>query len=715
MFKRYLFLLLSMIFIVPTLAQDDATTPQAAIDAALSAVAEQIGTSTTNYTYEFLGDTNDSSLGCPLVAGEELPYTTNTLLVTVIYPEGQQYTVRTSISGQPVILCDAQFSGDILASQVNDEDACTATPLAVMPAYAAPNINVEGVFSAGVEEYPVYGVSSDGGWYQIVSSLGLGWIEATSSTVTGNCDTVPTTSITNPVAEGVCFVTAQGGFTNVRSNPEGNLVGRIYENEVYQITARNTAGSWFYIQPAGWVSNTVIFQLGDCNAIPANDTAVGVGFATADGVVDTDTAFILERFACPADFAGYLVPRIQVGTGTAQVEAGTIPNTLRAFPSVDDSEGTRLGTIQPSRVIDRVISGPACNQGFVWWLVEVDGAVGWTAESNQSSDDYFLEPTGDVPIASGGSLDAIAVGTNPVISVAYNADGSRLFARTTEAGFGDAEVGAVIVYDANTGDSLARIEEPSGIVAMATALNANILAVAANTGTVTLYNMDTLEQVAQFPNSVDIADQAQMAITPDGTTLIIAQCLEDACTTGRISSLEIATETALAISDFNVPIIDLDISQNGSILAVVTSNSISFHAPNTLLETSSWENTDGFAINSVALNTDGSSALFAGCNNADCTEGRIGLITVSGASLVGIVPSHDSAASSIIYNADASRFVTVAEESNEIIERDATIGEETQRFMPDGVIISSVTYAPDGTSLIATTTDGQILFLALDS
>ncbi len=715
MFKRLLLLILGLSLAIPVLAQDDATTPQAAINAALTAVEAQVGTRATNFTYEFLGDTSNSALNCPLFAGEELPYTINALLVTVIYPDGQQFTVHTSISGQRVILCDAQFGDAVLANQVNPADACTATPLAALPAYAAPNITVDGVFSAGVEPYPVVGVSSDGGWYQIVSPIGLGWVEATSTTVAGNCDTVPTSSVTNPVAEIICFVSAQGGFSNVRSIPEGDLVGRIYENEVYQITSRNTAGTWFYIQPAGWVSNTVIFQLGDCNAIPVNDNAVGVGFVTDDGVIDTDAAVILEGFACPADFAGYMIPRISIGNGTAQVQQGTVPNTLRAFPSVDDTEGTRLGTIQPNRVIDRVMAGPACNQGFVWWLVEIDGAVGWTAESNQSSNDYFLAPTGDAPVLAQGAVDAIAVGTNPVIGVRYSADGTRLFARTTESGFGDGEVGAVIVYDALNGTSQARIEEPSGIAAIDTASEANILAVAANTGTVTLYDMDSLAPIVQLPNSFDIADQAKMEITPDGTILVIAQCLDDTCTTSRISSLDIASETVLAMDDLDLPIIDLDISGNGTTLAVLTTEGISFHSPDTLLSDSTWVNSDEFAINSVTLNDAGDSALFAGCNNAACTEGRIGLINVTAASLLGIVPSHDTSARGIIYNPDATRFITIAFDSNEIIERNAATGTETQRFTPADVIVTSVTYAPDGNTLTITTADGQILFLALDN
>ena len=461
MFKRLLLFMLSLMLVVPVLAQDADNTPTAAIDAALTAVEGEIGERAGSFNYRFLGESNDSSLGCPLVQGEELPFALDIVLVTVIYPDAQ-YSVYTSISGQVVILCDAQFGDDVLAEQIDSEDTCTATPLAALPAYVAPNINLDGVFTAGTEAYPVYGASSDGGWYQIASDAGLGWIEATSVTIAGDCDAVPTTSITNPVAEGVCFVTPQAGFSNVRSTQEGELVGRIYENQSYQISARNTSATWFYIQPAGWVSNTVIFQLGDCTNIPVNDNAIGTGFADIEtGVIDTDAAAILERFACAARFEGYLIPRITIGSGTAQVVAGTVPNTLRAFPSVDDAEAPRLGVIQPSRVLDRVISGPACNQGFVWWLVEIDSVVGWTAESNESSNDYFLEPAGNAPVAA-SALESIAVGDNPVTEIISNVNGSRLFVLTSEQGFGDGRLGVVIVFDGVGGESQARIEEPYG-------------------------------------------------------------------------------------------------------------------------------------------------------------------------------------------------------------------------------------------------------------
>ena len=54
------------------------------------------------------------------------------------------------------------------------------------------------------------------------------------------------------------------------------------------------------------------------------------------------------------------------------------------------NEGELLGLIEPGTVIDGELAGPACGDDFVWWLVEVDGIVGWTVES--SAPDYYVEP-----------------------------------------------------------------------------------------------------------------------------------------------------------------------------------------------------------------------------------------------------------------------------------------------------------------------------------
>ena len=79
----------------------------------------------------------------------------------------------------------------------------------------------------------------------------------------------------------------------------------------------------------------------------------------------------------------------------ARVTEGGSANRLRSAPSV---EGELLGLIEPGITIDAVLTGPACGDDFVWWLVEVNGIVGWTVES--SAPDYYLEPLDGTPFAT---------------------------------------------------------------------------------------------------------------------------------------------------------------------------------------------------------------------------------------------------------------------------------------------------------------------------
>ncbi|MGJ3237168.1 MAG: hypothetical protein ACFE0Q_00535 [Anaerolineae bacterium] len=726
MVKRLLLFIALFVLALPLYAQD-AETPQVAIESALSAVEAQVGERANNYTFEFLGETTDSSLGCGLVTGEELPFVVNAVRVNVIYPDAQ-YAVFVSINGQRVILCDSQFGEEVLSAQVDDTNACTVTPIAPLPAYIAPNITLNGVFTATTEPYRVYGASGDGGWYQIVGDAGLGWVEATSVTLNGDCEDVPTTALTTITDGAVCFVSALGGFSNVRTVPEGELVARIYQNETYQATARDSAGTWFYVQPLGWISNTVLTLTGACEDLPVNDNAVGIGFVDDLGTLDgtDDVTEVLARFRCPADFAGYLIPRISIGTANAQVQAGAVPNALRGYPSVDDNEGVRLGVIQPARTIDRVIAGPACNQGFVWWLVEIDDVIGWTAESNESSDDYYLIPTGDTPPAQDntapdapaptldGNLETLDMSDAPIDALVFTADSTRLFALTREQGFGDATRAVVLVYDLQTGAPLARIEEPAGISALAYASEADQVLVVNNNGTITLYDAQTLTQTTQLSEQLTSVEALQLALYPDASRVVFSTCVDASCQTSSIGTVTLADGTISNTQTVDSAASDLVLSVDTSTLALLTAEGVRFYNAETLEQISTWENSDGFPLDSVALTTDGESALVAGCNNLTCDQGRIGLVNVSDGALLGVVPSHETSATRITYRPDDQRFITVGEPSSVLIERNASTGNETQQFTVGGEqVVTSLAYAPDG-SLVAVGTDqGQVFFFPL--
>jgi hypothetical protein len=96
-------------------------------------------------------------------------------------------------------------------------------------------------------------------------------------------------------------------------------------------------------------------------------------------------------FECPPDFAGYLPPRISLETVGA---VATIAD-LRAMP---DYRGSIIGVVAPDAFINRVIAGPLCSSGFVWWLVDIEGLIGWTPESNAINEAYWIESLGDALI-----------------------------------------------------------------------------------------------------------------------------------------------------------------------------------------------------------------------------------------------------------------------------------------------------------------------------
>lgn len=91
---------------------------------------------------------------------------------------------------------------------------------------------------------------------------------------------------------------------------------------------------------------------------------------------------------------------------TAQIQARVapgLPNNLRAEPS---TTGGIVGEI-PGEGIFTTLAGPTCDElGYLWWQVDFDGLVGWTAEGRNG--DYLLEPLPGTPLPA--SLAPITAG-----------------------------------------------------------------------------------------------------------------------------------------------------------------------------------------------------------------------------------------------------------------------------------------------------------------
>lgn len=103
-----------------------------------------------------------------------------------------------------------------------------------------------------------------------------------------------------------------------------------------------------------------------------------------------------SSFDCP----GAAPPRLRVGEN-ARVLPGTA-NNLRGNPSLS---GGLTGRIPGGRKI-AVLDGPRCSDGYVWWQVNYNGSVGWTAEGE--GNDYWIEPLDSSSSSSSSSVSTVA-------------------------------------------------------------------------------------------------------------------------------------------------------------------------------------------------------------------------------------------------------------------------------------------------------------------
>ena len=152
-------------------------------------------------------------------------------------------------------------------------------------------------------------------------------------------------------------------------------------------------------------------------------TGLVVGLLTA-GLAQAQTPEIPSCLSAPA-------PRLRHDF-LAAVVPGTPPVILRDEPTF---RSNRLGTLTPGASF-RVVNGPVCADGIIWWKVSSAGVDGWAAEGQNG--DYFLMPYQPEPLATAEAgqvtvrhkgvyftLDsalAPAVAFEPVEVIPYNPD-----------------------------------------------------------------------------------------------------------------------------------------------------------------------------------------------------------------------------------------------------------------------------------------------------
>ncbi len=149
--------------------------------------------------------------------------------------------------------------------------------------------------------------------------------------------------------------------------PDGSAVA--YVNDIGQLVI------W---RPDGIEEIDTPFMLPDARSF----TPVFWGPAEWDNRLPAGTGRLFE---CP----GAPMARLVVGQ-SGRVIPGTSPNNLRDQPG---TSGTTVVGEVPAGGVFMVTGGPQCSDGLIWWLVNYEGTVGWTAEGDASA--YWLEPVAE--------------------------------------------------------------------------------------------------------------------------------------------------------------------------------------------------------------------------------------------------------------------------------------------------------------------------------
>ena len=382
-----LILILMLVFVaIPTShAQDPTSQVQAAIDA-LNDVFPGIG-QPNQWSYSF-GSTTNSNLGCELAASGDLGQRVNAYRVALTY-DSTVYIYYVSEDLSIIIPCSpGLIDGDDAQPTATTAPAtCTLTAtVAAANVREGPSTDeaIIGTTSRS-QSYPVTGRLNDNTWYQIQYAGGqAGWVGSSVAAISGDCTAVPVVSVTTtqptaiPTSAPACNFFSNGAAVRTAPDKSAETIETLQSGALQVVLGTSVDGAWYYVQltrgRAGWVDGTDGEVAGGCETLP---------------VVNTGPSDSPVSATCPADFSGYLTPRIGVGSTNVTVAEGVFL-AMRDAPS---PQGNVVASVPPGLAFDAVLDGPACTAGSVWWQVELDSFVGWIPESNAGSGLYYVTGT----------------------------------------------------------------------------------------------------------------------------------------------------------------------------------------------------------------------------------------------------------------------------------------------------------------------------------
>ncbi len=204
-------------------------------------------------------------------------------------------------------------------------------------------------------------------WLADVPGIGMGWVQESQPPAVYYFDPITTQCLLKRTAD---------TFASVRQTPDKDVprVSYLCPHESIVATARNQDASW-YLTPRGWIAASVVTPAGSCGALPISADQVPPPAAAGQ---------------CPA---GTPLVNLEVNGRGTLIDSG-YGNDIMSQPYGTGAGSTFLVQIPP-RGEYTVVGGPMCDQtGMVWWQVNYNGTVGWTAQGPDICGYYWLLPVG---------------------------------------------------------------------------------------------------------------------------------------------------------------------------------------------------------------------------------------------------------------------------------------------------------------------------------
>lgn len=418
-------------------------------------------------------------------------------------------------------------------------------------------------------------------------------------------------------------------------------------------------------------------------------------------------------FTCPPDFAGYMPPRLSLGAATAAVEEGGLPNRLRTAPSINSDFA---GEIQPGRTLDRVINGPACSDSYVWWLVEIDGVTGWTAESDSVRNEYFLTPLVDAEEAG-----IVFRSNGPVTQMHFSPDGQFIVALAANGQ-------SFKIWNIAERQELASAIRAPQPVLDSTFTQTGSFVTADTSGALRFWLIETQMQTATYEEIFQGEQPAEFALNATSSILVTTGCAalssDSQCIQGQIAywdgSEGTPTLETLISAHPGYPG-DVQFSPDESLIATSGEDGILMWNPLSGVFISGLPTDREKPINDFAFSPDGERLAWASCTRdaspltdpPTCMIGELAVWNIDEAGRAFTVADQRGAMLAVAYNSDGSLLAAAGEDGIVRI-YNASNGRLLTSFDGHEGAVNVLEFSPDAPVLASGGADGSIRLWDVD-